>query len=208
MELSDRLKQRQNMPMLSHQSKWEELGMQEVLNYIRLMTGRKPTLPSNIEQLDTFYLSAFEFEPYHNKMLFFDMLPNEALPKDRPFDPSLIGIFFSSVLGGNRYNQGLFGPIPIPDLNEFQALIYTKVLTFLSSNNTSSHYFMFVMIYPKIFDPIYYNRNEYENVFSESFQNIKESTITEYLNEMFFQKLKKQIKEVIHRQVFERTKDW
>ena len=207
-QLLERLKQRQNMPMLSHTSKWEELGMQEVLNYIRLLTGRKPTLPPNIEQLDTFYLSAFEFESYDNKILFFDTLPKEALPKDRPFDPLLIGIFFSSVLGGNRYNQGLFGPIPTPDLNEFQALVYTKVLALSSSEGVSSRYLMLVMIYPKIFDPLYYNRYEYENIFTETFQNIKEGNIIDYLNEAFFQKLKKQLKEVIQRQVFERTKDW
>jgi tetratricopeptide (TPR) repeat protein len=207
-ELAERLKQRQEFIRPHGVLGWEELGMSEVLAYIRLMTGRQPNLPANAGQLETFYLSSFLFEVNTSNLLFFDPLPKEAVMPDRPFDPIIIGMFFSGVLGGNRYNQGLFGPIPTPDLIDFHALVYTKQLEPATNENPTGSFCMTVLAYPKLFDPLYYNRFEFEKIFNDHFQNLRKYEIKKQLDPKFFESLKSALKESIQKQIAERTKSW
>ncbi|MFW9929783.1 MAG: hypothetical protein ACFFD1_10360, partial [Candidatus Thorarchaeota archaeon] len=204
-ELFSRLKQREALIRPSEQKDYRDIGIQEVLTYIRLMTGRAPNLPTNLANLDTFYLLSVLITPEGQKILFYDNIPENILQGEKKFDPSFIGIYFSSILGGNTYNEGLFGPLPVPQLINFQALVFTRNF---SNKNNENQFLSIIIIYEKSFDPLFYNRLEIERYiqnFVEKISNISEEI--NFSNEQNLE-LKFGIKTLLQNQIKEKIKNW
>jgi hypothetical protein len=205
-EIYDRLKEREKFIRPSEEKDWQSIGMNEVLTYIRLMTGRLPDLPLNIKDLDPFYIISFIFGPTGQKKLFIDQLPQDLLSENKEYDPNHTSIFFSSILGGNHYNEGLFGPLPVPNLTDFQALVYTQKLPVKENQGGPTLFWMTIIFFPKSFDPLFYNRMEIENAFKDFYQD--ESVEKDNYAEKHFQELKNSVKKTIQKQIKDRLIDW
>ena len=206
-ELYERLKQRQMFIRPDEEKQWQDIGMSEVLTYIRLMTRRLPSLPLNVENMDPFYILSFIFGPTGHKNLYNDILPKEMIGNGQEIDQNYIAIFFSSILGGNQYNEGLFGPMPVPNAISMQALVFTQKVTGEDKDPTSIPLFwMTIIAYPKSFDPIFYNRFEIENTLNEFCKNteIKKDNY----DKKYFLELKDALKSVIQKQIKDRLKSW
>ncbi|OLS19373.1 MAG: hypothetical protein HeimC3_45820 [Candidatus Heimdallarchaeota archaeon LC_3] len=205
LELYDRLKQRQTFIRPDEEKQWQDIGMNEVLTYIRLMTGRLPSLPLNVENLDPFYILSFIFGATGHKNLYNDNIPKEIIESDQEIDQNYIAIFFSSILGGNQYNEGLFGPMPVPNAKSMQALVFTQK-TSEKNNDQNPLFWMTIIAYPKSFDPLFYNRFEIEKTFNE-FCNNTEIKKDNY-DKKYFLDLKNSLKLVIQKQIKDRLKSY
>lgn len=80
-----------------------------------------------------------------------------------------IGVYFNTAIGqGANANAGLFGPLPFPDVREYESIVYTSFLK--DSQNADPRakgmsYCMFVVTFPKKFTKYYTNRQYLEAIF-------------------------------------------
>lgn len=92
----------------------------------------------------------------------------------------LMGSSFSVTVGqGNNYQEGLFGPLPVPRIQNDYALVFSKKLSFEEDNQiTNDQYgepqqFGFLcFLYPKEFDVLFFDRELLKQEFSTLVENI------------------------------------
>ncbi|MFW9991146.1 MAG: tetratricopeptide repeat protein [Candidatus Odinarchaeota archaeon] len=163
----------------------------EVLDQI---SHRKDYALLNEFDLDQFYVTVFKHDIYGPQVFITEDLPlrntDEALMS--------IGVFYTTAIGqGNRHHQGLFGPLPVVDNEEFTSLIHArdhKDSGQKDAREKGKSYCLFCIFYHGKFASLFYNR---ENI-NAAFENV---LITlddlQHINPEFLRKLKKAIYAVI-----------
>lgn len=162
LELRRQLVERRNL-LTASAADPSGVSKQDLLSYIRMTTGRKPKLTEeDLDEVKTFYFAMFGFEKAKQHVITYDPLPPSFLTNRDFFDPITMGLIFSTSLGqGNRYNQGLY-VLPTPDVTDFNSLVYAKVLSPPTNDNPTGTYLLIAINYHNEFDPLFYNRAEYE----------------------------------------------
>jgi tetratricopeptide (TPR) repeat protein len=90
------------------------------------------------------------------------------------------GVYFMAAVGqGNNLNEGLFGPLPFPDSQDYESIIFTTFLDDIENSDPRSKgksYCMFVVTFPKQFESYYSNRQyliQILNTFQRKFENLQ-----------------------------------
>ena len=108
----------------------------------------------------------------------------------------LMGSSFSIAVGqGNNYQEGLFGPLPVPRIQNEYALVYSKNIQSneksVEKNQVSTHQqFTFLcLIYPKEFDVLFFDRDLLKDEFSFFIDQLCKSTetinLSKWKNQLF-----------------------
>ena len=100
-----------------------------------------------------------------------------------------LGVFFITAVGqGGNSNTGLFGPLPVPDSPDYVSIIYACFLKDTENTdprNNGNSYCLFVVTFPKTFEPFYSNRSALSQIFQdflkkfEKLQDIKQNELTD-----------------------------
>ncbi|MHA2365114.1 MAG: tetratricopeptide repeat protein [Candidatus Hodarchaeales archaeon] len=169
------------------------VGSSELLSALRLTTGRNPLLGEKIngniisfQDVLLFYMGIFVFDRAQLLVYSFDPLPIYFISQKEFFDPMTMGLMFSTSLGqGTRYNEGLYGPLPTPDVQDFRSVVFSKQLEQPTDSNPSGKYILIALNYHCDFDPLFYNRHEFEKYFNRTLKIDKlESLTSEFINEI------------------------
>ena len=92
----------------------------------------------------------------------------------------LMGSSFSITVGqGNNYQEGLFGPLPVPRIQTNYALVFSKKLNIEEQNkrdkptiNNQQQFGFLCFLYPKEFDILFFDRELLKEEFSQLMENI------------------------------------
>ena len=97
-----------------------------------------------------------------------------------------MGSSFSIAVGqGNNFHEGLFGPLPVPRIQNDYALVYSKNIQSNEKSsekdqvNSNHQQFVFLcLIYPKEFDVLFFDRDLLKDEFSFFIDQLCKSTET------------------------------
>lgn len=134
----------------------KSLGINEVMN---LFSGHQ-----DFDLLNEFKPNNFFITIFKQSMIGPDVVATENLPFKNAREVLLpIGVFYSTAIGqGNRHHQGLFGPLPITDYDEYSSLIYTTIHKDSTQDDDrmkGSSYCLFCIFYQIKYARLFYNRD-------------------------------------------------
>ena len=88
------------------------------------------------------------------------------------------GIFFTAAIGqGASYHQGIFGPLPVAEVEDYSAVIYSKVLESkdaTDSRRKKATFTIFCIYFPGEYQTFFLDRFRMSKIFEESLFNIKD----------------------------------
>ena len=110
----------------------------------------------------------------------------------------LMGSSFSIAVGqGNNYQEGLFGPLPVPRIQSNYALVFSKKLNKIKVNSQTKddsedheQFGILCFLYPKEFDILFFDRELLNNEFSYFMEELSLELITNNLSKWKNQLLK------------------
>ena len=137
----------------------------------------KPWEKSNEQILDVFY-NIMSSETYITIYRQFKLGPEIYLSDDLRFSKTdkilletKLGVFFITSVGqGDNSNEGLFGPLPFPDSPEYESIIYSCFMNDPENKDPRANgqsYCLFVLTFPKTFEPYYSNRQFLTKTFDD-----------------------------------------
>lgn len=128
-------------------------------------------------QLAVVFYSLTELGPVSKYEDFSPMARSEYNMSDAMIDEILLvmGSTYSIAVGqGNNYQEGLFGPLPVPRMLETYALVYSKDLSneeekneFQNKENNLKQFGFLCFVYPKEFDILFFDRDLLSKEFSQ-----------------------------------------
>jgi len=140
--------------------------------------------------IDDFYVTVFKQDVSGPEVFI-----TEELPFERAKDMLMpIGVLYSTVIGqGNRHNEGLFGPLPVGDFQNYIALIFSKSMydsMQLDERMEKHSYTLFCLLYHKKFSKLFYNRDFILHAFERKVAQVDD---IQNLNQGFLSELKQVI---------------
>lgn len=132
---------------------------------------------SSIQNLGDFYDQLVK-ETYITIFRQFKLGPEIFLSDDLNFSKTnkmiletKLGVFFITAVGqGANSNTGLFGPLPVPDSPDYVSIIYACFLKDPENKdprNKGNSYCLFVVTFPKLFEPYFSNRSALSELFQD-----------------------------------------
>ncbi|MHA1449276.1 MAG: tetratricopeptide repeat protein [Candidatus Hodarchaeales archaeon] len=155
----------------------KKLAAEDVL---RLMNFNRPQKDSDIInefRSETIFATIFKYDVGQGTVV----VATEKLPfHDSDKVLYLIGSFYTLAIGqGNRHHQGLFGPLPLGDYNDYLSLIYARTVKDGTQNDPRMNgmsYCLFCLIYPVRFSKLFYDRSFLSSVIEQSILTIEDVT--------------------------------
>ncbi|MHA2295534.1 MAG: tetratricopeptide repeat protein [Candidatus Hodarchaeales archaeon] len=160
----------------------------EVIDHI---SHRKDQDLMNEFSLNQFFVTVFKHDIYGPQVFI-----TEEVPFERTDEVLLsIGVFYTTAIGqGNRHHQGLFGPLPVSDHEEFSSLIHArdhKDSGQRDKRERGQSYCLFTLFYHSKWSNLFYDRiainTAFENVLStlDDLQNITPEFLTKLKKEIY-----------------------
>ncbi|MHA1983278.1 MAG: response regulator [Candidatus Hodarchaeales archaeon] len=154
----------------------EQVAVEAIRNgafdYIVKSFDYQSLIPKILDDLESYYTEKFNLDEIHilvfkkgntgpevhtsTPNLPFRQSPGSVLPK--------IGVSLFFLVGmGESYNEGLFGPVPISDEEEFSALVFATFITdesLADERMKGRNYVLVCLVFPKSLVPFFSSRRE------------------------------------------------
>lgn len=147
----------------------------DILKKFQIVTGRSPTTKNKIN-IEDLYISVFKYSEEGTEVIITDKLPIDEEREDSEIYSKQVllnmSIILISTLGqGEKYHEGLFGPLPFFGNKDFDTLVYSKILKDKNQSDQRMEmktYCMICFTFPRNLN---YDREQINNILNKEFYN-------------------------------------